>query len=233
MQYGICNYNERCFNYPGLKAEDEIGGKASGFWLEHSLKQPDISKLNRLDNKNIYAVRFLVKGGKIIMKKRIVAVLLAAVMCGLSATASVQAGGDGGDYQDNNDLIDDDLEGEDLDTDYETDPDPDVMEANTLIPEDLRVSPAKKTVYKGDVFDIQIVAAGGSEFDDLSEEEWYDIRERSIDSIAFRSTKSNVAYVSRTGRVRARRRGSAVIKTTINLSNGDSVTFKTKVYVKK
>ncbi len=169
------------------------------------------------------------------MKKRIAAVLLASVMCGLSVPASVQAGGDGEDYQyrEDNDLIDDDLEGEDLDTDYETDPDPDVMEANTLIPEDLRVSPAKKTIYKGEIFDIQIVAAGGSEFDDLSEEEWYDIRERSIDSITFRSTKSNVASVSRTGRVRARRRGSAVIKTTINLSSGDSVTFKTKVYVKK
>ena len=107
------------------------------------------------------------------------------------------------------------------------------MEANTLIPEDLRVSPAKKTIKKGSSFAIQVVAAGGSEFDDLSEEEWYDIYERSVDSIVFRSTKSNVASVSRTGVVRARRRGSAVIKTTINLSCGDSVTFKTKVYVKK
>lgn len=164
------------------------------------------------------------------MKKRMAAVLLAAAMCAVTP-ASVWAGGDG-DYP-AEDEADPGDEADDPDTDYETDPDPDVMEANTLIPEDLRVSPAKKTILKGRSFKIQIVAAGGSEFDDLSEEEWYDICERSIDSIVFRSTKSNVASVSRTGVVRARKRGSAVIKTTVNLSNGDSVTFKTKVYVKK
>ncbi len=166
------------------------------------------------------------------MKKRVAAVLLASAMCAVSPV-SAWAGGDGGyssDYDEDSGY--DDWE-DDPDTDYEYDPDPDIMEANTLIPEDLRVSPAKKTIKKGSSFTIQVVAAGGSEFDDLSEEEWYDIYERSVDSIVFRSTKSNVASVSRTGVVRARRRGSAVIKTTINLSCGDSVTFKTKVYVKK
>lgn len=116
---------------------------------------------------------------------------------------------------------------------YGNAPESDMMEANMLIPEDLRVTPAKKTVLKGQNFNINVVAAGGSEFDDLSEEEWYDICERSIDSVVFRSTKSNVAYVSRTGKVTGRKQGSAVIKTTINLSGGDSVTYKTKVYVKK
>lgn len=116
---------------------------------------------------------------------------------------------------------------------YGNAPESDMMEASMLIPEDLRVTPAKKTVLKGQNFNINVVVAGGSEFDDLSEEEWYDIYERSIDSVVFRSTKSNVAYVSRTGKVTGRKQGSAVIKTTINLSGGDSVTFKTKVYVKK
>ena len=131
-----------------------------------------------------------------------------------------QAGGDAEDYYEEAEY--------DLDED-----DDDVIEANTLIPEDIRVSPAKKTLWKGGTFTVKIVAAGGSEFDDLSEEEWYDIYERSVEGVVFRSTKSNVASVSRTGRVKARKRGSAVIKTTINLTNGDSITFKTKVYVKK
>ena len=108
-----------------------------------------------------------------------------------------------------------------------------MIEANTLIPEDIRVSPAKKTLWKGGTFTVKIVAAGGSEFDDLSEEEWDYICERSIESVVFQSTKSNVASVNRSGRVKARRRGSAVIKTTVNLSSGDSITFKTKVTVKK
>lgn len=172
------------------------------------------------------------------MKKRIVVVLLAFAMCSFSVPASVQAGGDSDVFSEEGDMdADGDEYGgdayEDPDTDYEIDPDPDIMEANTLIAEDLRVSPAKKTVKKGAAFNIQIVAAGGSEFDDLSEEEWYDIYERSVEGVVFRSTKSNVASVSRTGRVKARKRGSAVIKTTINLTNGDSITFKTKVYVKK
>ncbi len=116
---------------------------------------------------------------------------------------------------------------------YGNAPESDMIEANMLIPEDIRVTPAKKTVFKGQKFNINVIAAGGSEFDDLTEEEWHDIFERSIDSVVFRSTKSNVAYVSETGKVTGRKQGSAVIKTTINLSGGDSVTYKTKVYVKK
>ncbi len=170
------------------------------------------------------------------MKKKIVAVLLASIVCVLPAAEIVQAYGNAG-YVESAGMSDDDWAGddwdEDSDTDYELDPDPDIIEANTLIPEDIRVTPAKKTVLKGQKFDIRVVAAGGSEFDDLTEEEWYDIYERSVESVVFRSTKSNVAYVNRNGRVTARKRGSAVIKTTINLSSGDSVTFKTKVYVKK
>lgn len=169
------------------------------------------------------------------MKKRTIAVLLAFAMCGLSVPASVQAGGAGSEdyYEGEDDDWDESYEPGNPGADYEVDPDPDIIEANTLIPEDLRVSPAKKTIAKGKTFTIKIVAAGGSEFDDLSEEEWYDIYERSVDSVVYRSTKSSVASVGRTGIVKARKKGSAVIKTTINLSNGDSVTFKTKVYVKK
>lgn len=173
------------------------------------------------------------------MKKRTLAILLAVVMCGLPVPASVQAGGAGNEdnYQGDEDYLgDNDLEDPDIgieDPGYEIDPEPDIIEAGIFIIDDIRVSPAKKTIKKGKTFNIKIVAAGGSEFDDLSEEEWYDIYERSVDSISFRSTKSSVAYVNRNGKVQARKRGSAVIKTTVNLSNGDSATFKTKVYVKK
>ncbi len=154
------------------------------------------------------------------MKKKIVALLLTLAMCSAAIPQSVQAGGDAEDYYEEAEY--------DLDED-----DDDVIEANTLIPEDIRVSPAKKTLWKGGTFTVKIVAAGGSEFDDLSEEEWDYICERSIESVVFQSTKSNVASVNRSGRVKARRRGSAVIKTTVNLSSGDSITFKTKVTVKK
>lgn len=175
------------------------------------------------------------------MKKRTLAILLAVVMCGLPVPASVQAGGAGNednyqgeeDYSEGNDSDDENFWDEDSDTDYEIDPEEDTIEASIFIIDDIRVSPAKKTIKKGKTFNIKIVAAGGSEFDDLSEEEWYDVYERSVDSISFRSTKSSVAYVNRNGKVSARKRGSAVIKTTVNLSNGDSATFKTKVYVKK
>ncbi len=161
---------------------------------------------------------------KTIMKKRIVAVLLAFTMCGLAAPATVLAGAASSEAG----------QQEYEDKDSEDDSDDGFIEANTLIPEDFRVSPAKKTVKKGSTFKIRVIVnTGESEFDDLSTEEWYDICGRSIDSIEYRSTKSGVASVSRVGKVKARRRGSAIIKTTINLSCGDSVTFRTKIYVKK
>lgn len=108
-----------------------------------------------------------------------------------------------------------------------------ITEATTLAIDDITVAPARITIRKGQSFMIKVIAVGGGEFDDLSEEEWYEIYEDNLDSIKFRSSKSSVVAVGKTGKVKGRKRGSAVIRTTVNLSNGESRTFKTKVYVKK
>jgi len=73
------------------------------------------------------------------MKKKIVALLLTFAMCSIPMPQSVQAGGDAEDYYEEAEY--------DLDED-----DDDVIEANTLIPEDIRVSPTKKTLWKGGTF---------------------------------------------------------------------------------
>lgn len=99
---------------------------------------------------------------------------------------------------------------------------------------DLSVLPAKKTVSVGKSFTIRIVPTDESEWADIPDEEWDEICEENIDSIEFRSTKSSIASVNKvTGKVKAKKKGTAVIKTTINLVNGESVTFRTKVYVTK
>jgi len=115
--------------------------------------------------------------------------------------------------------------------------DPDEVEdeeeaGGELTKSDLKVSPAKKTIKIGKSFYIQIQAVDESEWEDLSKEEWEEICEENIDNISFRSTKSSVASVGRTsGKVTGKKKGSAIIKTTIDFANGESATYKTKVYV--
>ena len=101
-----------------------------------------------------------------------------------------------------------------------------------LTKSDLKVSPAKKTIKVGKSFYIDIKAVDESEWEDLSEEEWKEICEENIDNISFRSTKSSVASVGKTsGKVNGKKKGTAIIKTTIDFANGESATYKTKVYV--
>lgn len=110
------------------------------------------------------------------------------------------------------------------------DPDGDLL-AGEIRRDDLQVSPSKKTIKKGKSFKITIAAVGGSEWADLPDEEWQEIVDANVDSITFRSTKTAVASVSKAGKVTAHRKGTATIKTTINLACGDTITLKTKVYV--
>lgn len=97
---------------------------------------------------------------------------------------------------------------------------------------DIRATPAKKTIKIGRSFYIDVEPEDDSEWEDLPDEEWEEICDENIDEITFRSTNSSVASVNKkTGRVKAKRKGTAVIKTQINLASGETVTYKTKVYV--
>lgn len=97
---------------------------------------------------------------------------------------------------------------------------------------DLSVYPAKKTIRIGQSFNIDIVATDESEFADLDDPEWEELCSENIDSISFRSSKTSVASVNKvTGKVKGRKKGTAIIKTTIDLANGESITLKSKIYV--
>lgn len=97
---------------------------------------------------------------------------------------------------------------------------------------DIRTTPAKKTVKAGKTFYIQVRPEDNTEWEDIPDEEWEEICRENIDSITFRSTNSSIASVNKiTGKVKAKRKGSAVIKTTIALANGESAVYKSKIYV--
>lgn len=104
-------------------------------------------------------------------------------------------------------------------------------EASTeLTVDDITVTPAKKTIKIGAKFTIKLTALT----DDITDEEFDELVEETIDSITFRSSKSSVASVNKnTGVVTGKKKGSAVIKTIINTADGKSKTLKTKVYVTK
>lgn len=118
------------------------------------------------------------------------------------------------------------------DSDYYYEDDDDYEEE--LSASDIAVNPEKKEIKKGKSFYISLVPADKSDWEGFSEEEWDSICGESIDSIEYSSTKKSVAYVNRfNGKVKARKKGSAVIKTTVCLVNGETVTYKTNVTVKK
>lgn len=105
--------------------------------------------------------------------------------------------------------------------------------AGELTKNDLRVTPASKTVAKGKKFTVKVTLKKGAVDPELTKEELEELLEENIDSITFRSKKSSVASVNEeTGKVTAKKKGTAVITATVNLVNGESVTFKTKVRVK-
>ncbi|MDE6615314.1 MAG: hypothetical protein K2K35_02020 [Lachnospiraceae bacterium] len=123
---------------------------------------------------------------------------------------------------------------DDIDYDTESGYDDEDYYEDELSASELAVNPEKKEIKKGKSFYISLVPADKSDWEGFSEEEWDEICEENIDSIEYSSTKKTVAYVnSFNGKVKARKKGSAVIKTTVSLVNGETVTLKTKVTVKK
>jgi hypothetical protein len=155
------------------------------------------------------------------MKRKMAMLVMALAVGTLSVPATFAAAAPVADEYD-----------EDDDDYWDDDEDEDDWWAGELTAGDLRVTPAKKTLQVGKSFTLNIIAASDSEYEDLSDEEWDELCENNIDNISFRSTKSSVAYVNQeTGKVKARKKGSCIIKTTIDLANGESVTYKTKVYV--
>ncbi len=153
------------------------------------------------------------------MKKKLLAAMMAAALCASSITpvCAERTHAVGNRYEDEDD--------DDWDDDM------DEMFSSELTKYDVRTSPSKKTIRIGKSFYINVVAQADSQFEDMPDEEWDELCEENIDSITYRSSKSSVASVSSSGKVTGRRKGTALIKTEINLVNGESVVYKTKVYV--
>jgi len=127
------------------------------------------------------------------------------------------------DADDNDDWYDDD-DADDDDDWYD----------DELTADDLSVNPTRKKICRKKSFYIKVVPADDSDWEDVSEDEWNEVCEENIESIKYSSTKKKVATVNAfTGKVKAKKKGRAVIKTKVYLDNGESVTFKTVVTVKK
>lgn len=97
------------------------------------------------------------------------------------------------------------------------------------------VSPAKKTIKVGKSFTLDLYQSAicEKEYGEIPDEEWDELVEECIDDITFRSTKSSVASVNSYGKVKGKKKGSAIIKTTITFRDGSEGIYKTKVYVTK
>jgi len=99
---------------------------------------------------------------------------------------------------------------------------------------DIAVNPVKKVIKKGKSFSIDIVPSDDYEDEYITEEEWEELCEDNIADIEFFSAKKSVASVNKfTGKVKAKKSGTAIIKTKVTLDNGESAIYKTKVTVKK
>ena len=97
--------------------------------------------------------------------------------------------------------------------------------------DDIKVTPAKKTIDKKKSFNIKVTLK--KEFtEDMEQEEIDDIWADNIDNITYRSTKSSIASVNDNGKVVAKKKGKAFIKTTLTLADGKEYIYKTAVYVK-
>lgn len=97
--------------------------------------------------------------------------------------------------------------------------------------EDIKVTPAKKTINKKKSFKIK-VALTKKFIADKEQEEIDDILANDIDNITYRSTQSSIASVNEDGKVTTKKKGKAIIKTTITLADGKEYIYKTTVYVK-
>ena len=98
---------------------------------------------------------------------------------------------------------------------------------------DIVVSPAKKTIKTGKSFNINLNASDDidEEYQDLPDEEWEELFDENTDGVEYRSTKSSVASVNSKGKVKAKKKGTAIIKTTVTFRDGSEGVYKTKVYV--
>lgn len=104
--------------------------------------------------------------------------------------------------------------------------------AGELTKHDIVVVPAKRTLRIGQSFHINIGASDESEFEDLDDEEWDELIGSNIESITFQSSKNSIASVnSRNGKVTGHQKGTSVVVSHIQLSNGENISYKTKVYV--
>ena len=165
------------------------------------------------------------------MRSKILAIALAAVIGGTLFQAAGISYGDKGiaatrkgvDY-DSSDYD----EGEGYDSEDEEEEN---EESSELTKGDIKVSPAKKTIKVGGSFNIEVYPSDdiSDEYADMPDEEWEEI----LDNITFKSTKSSVAYVSTKGKVKGKKKGSAIIKTTITFADSSEGIYKTKVYVKR
>ena len=89
----------------------------------------------------------------------------------------------------------------------------------------------RETIDKKKSFNIKVTLK--KEFtEDMEQEEIDDIWADNIDNITYRSTKSSIASVNDNGKVVAKKKGKAFIKTTLTLADGKEYIYKTAVYVK-
>lgn len=107
----------------------------------------------------------------------------------------------------------------------------DNVPAIEISPRDIKVTPAKKTIKKKKSFNIK-AEFRKSLIEDMEQEEIDEIWANNIDGITYRSTRSSIASVNENGKVTAKKKGSAIIKTTLTLADGNEYIYKTKVYVK-
>lgn len=166
------------------------------------------------------------------MRSKILAIALAAVIGGASFQAASIPYGEKGmaatrkgvDY----DSTDYDEGGEDEDED-------EAENSGELTKGDITVSPSKKTIKVGGSFSIDVYPSDdvSDEYADMPDEEWEEILDDNIDNITFKSSRSAVAYVSSKGKVKGKKKGSAIIKTTVTFADGTEGIYKTKVYVKR
>lgn len=115
------------------------------------------------------------------------------------------------------------------------DDDDDAEDSRELTKGYVVVNPAKKTIKVGKSFMINLYqsAACEKEYGEIPDEEWDELVDECIDDITFRSSKSSVASVNSKGKVKGKKKGSAIIKTTVTFSDGSEGIYKTKVYVTK
>ncbi len=121
------------------------------------------------------------------------------------------------------------------DSDESTTPVPDPEQPNKteeieLSRNDIKVTPARKTISRKKSFNIKVALA--RKVIENRKVELEDIWENNISSIKFRSSRSSIASVSNQGKVIGQKKGKAIITTTIVLTDSNSYNYKTVVYVR-